>query len=138
MKVESTKGAGISGVRRAGKSGKTGSSDFSKLLDETAEAGPSAGSSGVQSVDSALSVQEVRDREGNARRARERAEFMLDRLDDIRHGLLMGAIPSDRLEELAAAVRRQREDVDDPRLIQILDEIELRARVELAKLQRSV
>lgn len=138
MKVESTKGAGISGVRRTGKSGKTGSSEFSKLLDETAEAGQATGPSGVQSVDSVLTVQEVGDREGNARRARERAELMLDRLDDIRHGLLMGAIPNDRLEELAAAVRRQREAVDDPRMVEILDEIELRARVELAKFQRSV
>jgi len=138
MKVESSKGAGIGGVRRTGKAGKAGSSDFSRLLDETEGTAPAAGTGGIQSVDSVLSVQEVGDREGNARRARERAELMLDRLDDIRHGLLMGAIPNDRLEELAAAVRRQREAVEDPRLVEILDEIELRARVELAKFQRSV
>ena len=138
MKVESTKGTGISGVRRGGKAGKAGSSDFSKLLDETAEAGQAAGPSAVQSVDSVLSVQEVGGREGGRKRARERAELMLDRLEDIRHGLLMGAIPRDRLQELASAVRRQREAIDDPRLFEILDEIELRARVELAKLERSV
>lgn len=138
MKVESTKGTGIGGVRRGGKAGKSGASDFSKLLDETAETAQTPGSSGVQPVDSALSVQEVGDREGGRRRARERAELMLDRLEDIRHGLLMGAIPRDRLQELAATVHRQREAVDDPRLVEILDEIELRARVELAKLERSV
>jgi len=138
MKVESTKGTGISGVRRGGKAGKSGSSDFSKLLDETAEAGQAAGPNAVQSVDSVLSVQEVGGREGGRKQARERAELMLDRLEDIRHGLLMGAIPRDRLQELAAAVRRQREAIDDPRLVEILDEIELRARVELAKLERSV
>jgi hypothetical protein len=137
MKVESTKGTGISGVRR-GKAGKSGSSDFSKLLDETAEAGQAAGPSGVQSVDSVLSVQEVGGREGGRKRARERAELLLDRLEDIRHGLLMGAIPRDRLQELATAVRHQREAIDDPRLVEILDEIELRARVELAKFERSV
>lgn len=138
MKVESTKGAGIGGVRRAGKSGKTGSAEFSRLLDEAPEAGQAAAPGGVHSVDSVLTAQEVGDRSGGARRARERAELILDRLDDIRHGLLMGAIPRDRLEELAAAVRRQREAVDDPRIVEILDEIELRARVELAKFQRSV
>ena len=138
MKVESTKGAGISGVRRAGKSGKAGGSDFSRLLDEVGETGPAVGSGGVQSVDSALSVQEVGDRKGNARRARERADLLLDRLEDIRHGLLAGSIPRDRLQELATAVRRQRESIDDPRLTEILDEIELRARVELAKFERSV
>lgn len=138
MKVESTKGTGIGGVRRGGKSGKAGSSDFSKLLDETAEAGQTSGPSGVQSVDSVLSVQEVGDHQGGRRRARQHAEQMLDRLEDIRHGLLVGAIPHDRLQELATAVRQQREALDDPHLIEILDEIELRARVELAKFERSV
>ena len=138
MKVESTKGAGISGIRRSGKSGKSGASDFSKLLDETAEASGVAGAAGVQSVDSVFAAQEVGDREGSARRAREQADLMLDRLDDIRHGLLMGAIPRDRLQQLADAVRQQREAVGDPRIVEILDEIELRARVELAKLERSV
>lgn len=138
MKVESTKGAGISGVRRSGKAGKTGSSDFSKLLDETAEASGASGVAGVQSVDSVFAAQEVGDREGSARRAREQADLMLDRLDDIRHGLLMGAIPRDRLHQLAEAVRHQREAFDDPRIVEILNEIELRARVELAKLERSV
>ncbi|MEQ8813761.1 MAG: flagellar assembly protein FliX [Thalassobaculum sp.] len=138
MKVESTKGTGIGGIRRSGKSGKTGGSEFSKLLDETAEAGQAAGPSGVQPVDSVLSVQEVGDREGGRRRARERADLLLDRLEDIRHGLLIGAIPHDRLQELATAMRQQRETIDDPQLKEILDEIELRARVELAKFERSV
>lgn len=138
MKVESTKGTGIGGVRRGGKTGKSGASDFSKLLDETAEAGQASGPSGVQTVDSVLSVQEVGDHQGGRRRARQHAELMLDRLEDIRHGLLVGAIPRDRLQDLATAVRRQREALDDPQLIEILDEIELRARVELAKFERSV
>jgi hypothetical protein len=138
MKVDSTKGTGISGVRRGGKSGKSGASEFSKFLDETAETGQTAGPAGVQSVDSVLSVQEVGERHGGRRQARARAELMLDRLEDIRHGLLMGAIPRDRLQDLATAVRQQREAVDDPRIVEILDEIELRARVELAKLERSV
>ncbi len=138
MKVESTKGAGIGGVRRSGKTGKSGGSEFSKLLDETAEAGQVAGPSGVQSVDSVLSVQEVGDQGGGRRRARERADLLLDKLEDIRHGLLLGAIPRDRLQELATAVRRQREAIDDPQIVEILDEIELRARVELAKFERSV
>src|SRR3546814_13241298 len=101
----------------------------------SSDLGPAAPAGGVQSVDSVLSVQEVGDRQGNARRARERAELMLDRLDDIRHGLLTGAIPKDRLEELATTLRRQREAVDDPRLGAIRDENVLRPRVELAQLR---
>jgi hypothetical protein len=59
---------------------------------------------------------------------------MLDELEQIRLGLLLGAIPRAKLEQLAQLVRARREQVDDPRLMAILDEIELRAAVELAKL----
>ena len=62
---------------------------------------------------------------------------MLDKLEEIRLGLLLGTIPQSRLEQLAHLVRAQREQVNDPKLTAILDEIELRAAVELAKLTRS-
>jgi hypothetical protein len=48
----------------------------------------------------------------------------------------MGTIPMAKLEALAQLVRAKREQIDDPKLIEILDEIELRAAVELAKLSR--
>jgi hypothetical protein len=59
---------------------------------------------------------------------------MLDELEQIRLGLLLGQIPQARLEQLAQMVRARREQLDDPKLIAILDDIELRAAVELAKL----
>ncbi|MCH9020057.1 MAG: hypothetical protein IIA73_06805 [Proteobacteria bacterium] len=59
---------------------------------------------------------------------------MLDRLDEIRHALLFGAIPRHRLLALQREVREKRVAVADPRLNQLLDEIDLRAAVELAKL----
>ena len=63
-------------------------------------------------------------------------EDLLDELDQIRIGLLTGSLPRATLERLAARVEAKRHRVDDPSLIQILDEIELRAAVELAKLGR--
>ena len=61
---------------------------------------------------------------------------MLDLLDDLRHGLLRGAVPVSKLEGLLSLVRNQRDRIDDPRLAEVLDEIEVRAAVELAKLER--
>jgi len=46
----------------------------------------------------------------------------------------MGAIPKDRLGNLVRLVRARRDGVMDPKLTAILDDIELRAMVELAKL----
>ncbi len=39
---------------------------------------------------------------------------ILDRLEEIRRGLLMGSIPKDRLQELAHLVREKRERGADP------------------------
>lgn len=61
---------------------------------------------------------------------------LLDRLDEIRMGLLMGTIPTDRLNNLLRLVRGSRDGAMDPKLNAILDDIELRAMVELAKLGR--
>ena len=61
---------------------------------------------------------------------------MLDRLEDLRHGLLLGIIPHDRLTDLAVMARQRQDDLTDPALRQILRDIELRARVELAKFER--
>ena len=59
---------------------------------------------------------------------------MLDRLEEIRTGLLLGSIPRSQLHELAQVAQQTRESFVDPALSDVLDDIELRARVELAKL----
>jgi hypothetical protein len=61
---------------------------------------------------------------------------MLDHLEEIRLGLLLGTIPMAKLEQLGQLVRAKRDQINDPQLLAILDEIELRAAVELAKLSR--
>ena len=85
-------------------------------------------------VDALLAAQELPDALSERRKARARGETILQRLDAIRLGLLAGSIPASQLNELARVVRDHREQVMDPQLREILDEIELRAEVELAKL----
>jgi len=59
---------------------------------------------------------------------------MLERLEDIRVGMLTGYVSKDRLEDLVRLVNDKRPGAVDGRLRDVLDEIELRAKVELAKL----
>jgi len=89
-------------------------------------------------MNTVLALQEAPDAtRGRAKkRAQERGNMMLDQLEEIRLGLLLGTIPMAKLEQLATLVRAKREQIDDPKLLSILDEIELRAAVELAKLSR--
>jgi hypothetical protein len=94
---------------------------------------------GYTDLTTVLALQEAPDattRNRARQRAKERGGLMLDHLEEIRLGLLTGTIPVAKLEQLGQLVRAKREQIDDPKLLEILDEIELRAAVELAKLSR--
>ena len=65
-----------------------------------------------------------------------RGEDLLDRLDELRLGILTGRFPKEKLAELAQRLRQKREQGVDPALDAILAEIELRAEVEIAKYTR--
>lgn len=87
----------------------------------------------VASVDSLLSIQEVPDHGERARRAIRRGTEMLDVLDEVKIGLLAGVQTEEKLVRLLKVVESRSGEVADPGLADILDGIELRARVELAK-----
>lgn len=118
-------------------------SDFADELRESGSAAPTSApvdSQPVGAVESILSVQEVPDatEERSRALARDYGEAVLDRLEALRRDILLGAIPKEKLAELAHTLRAHRNKSDDPRLNAILDEIELRAKVEIAKLTRDV
>ncbi|HET9161716.1 MAG TPA: flagellar assembly protein FliX [Caulobacteraceae bacterium] len=92
-----------------------------------------AGTSPVSSIDALLALQSVGTPLERRRRAVGRAGRILDLLDDVKVALLEGAMNPSALATLVAAVHEQRDRTDDPRLEGVLDEIETRAAVELAK-----
>lgn len=125
-------------AKRSGKSDKA-SGDFSKHIEGAA--GTQAGVSGVlpaQSLDAVLTIQELGDSTsgGGKAKAQKWANDLLDQLDELRIGIIGGVIPESELSRIANMVEIQRAHTDDPELSPILDEIELRAKVELAKYQR--
>lgn len=98
------------------------------------EGGRAAGVAGAGAL---LSLQEIPARADDEReRGRERGERLLERLEELRDGLLMGRMAPDTVRRLADEVDQARSEIDDPGLNEILDEIELRVHVELAKLRR--
>jgi hypothetical protein len=111
------------------------STEFSNHLSEepTAAAAPLAGTGALGGVDALLSLQEVDDAATGRSKGLQRADDLLDRLDEIQMGLLTGGLSRENLQELAWAVRQRRGESVDPRLNELLDQIELRAAVELAK-----
>jgi hypothetical protein len=86
-------------------------------------------------MSSLLSLQEMPDATRGRSRGLARAQDMLQGLEEIRQGLLAGAMPESRLRSLSAMLRQGRGTIDDPRLISLLDDVELRVEVEIAKLE---
>jgi hypothetical protein len=82
-------------------------------------------------------VDDVEERKKRRQRSFERGKGLLTILDEIKLELLGGGqlSPGPMLKLIATIEGRER-DSGDPHLEEIVDEIELRARVELAKLRR--
>jgi hypothetical protein len=95
---------------------------------------PTAATS-VATLDALLALQEVGGPLERRRKAVRRAGKILDILDEVKLALLDGALPASALDRLLVVVREERGGADDPRLQSLLDEIETRAAVELAKLE---
>ncbi len=123
-------------VRRASKSSDVDATGFAKHMDAASEADSAApahamGQAGA--VSGVLGAQEVDDALARAARGKLRAEDMLDKLDEIRMGVLSGTLSKEKLMKLSQVVNSRRAEISDPRLVSLLDEIDLRARVEIAK-----
>jgi hypothetical protein len=134
MKIERFSGPKAAASRRSGSSAAAGGGGFARALAE----GPSqpaspAGSSPVQSVNALLALQEVGDSTEGRKRARRRAEELLDKLEELRLAIALGEVPLSQLETLAHSLAQRQGATDDPKLAQIINEIEIRAAVELAK-----
>ena len=136
MKVDPARRTNVSNTKRSKGTVKSTDLAFTSVLDAELRTEQSTANLEVSTVD-ALSPLELTTADSNKKHTNSRAALILDRLDDIRQGLLIGAISKPRLEELAGTIKETRESAMNPEMSDILDEIELRAKVELAKLEGS-
>ena len=138
MKVTGTGGVGQAGGPRAARGG--GEGFRLPSMEETSGPQQTSGVSttaAVMGVDALLTLQDIGGPLERRRRAVGRAGRLLDILDHVKLALLDGELSTADLQGLQRALREQREATDDPRLEGLLDEIETRAAVELAKLEQA-
>jgi hypothetical protein len=134
MKIESNRPVGPAGIRKDGKRSGSGFADALRPEEETsaqAVSGPSV----LNGIDALFALQEVPDATTERSRAFARADEMLDRLEDLKRGLLLGSIGPSKLADLARLAKEGSSQISDPKVREVLQDIELRARVELAKLE---
>jgi len=129
-----------SNVRRSSSTG--GTSSFSDVLSAAQSEGLFSASeasdvSATASLSGLLALQEISEEERRKQRLVKQGKNMLDTLEDLRQKLLIGEIPSHLLGDLERSLSAQKEGISDPHLLMIIEDIELRVAVELAKLEMS-
>ena len=93
-----------------------------------------ASSTPLATVDALLALQGEGDAGERKRRSVQRGNDLLDALDRLKAALLSGRVSTADLQTIAARLAERRELSGDPRLDDLISHIELRARVEMAKL----
>lgn len=128
-------------ANRVRKAGKVGGSSFIDALDnvggveETQGVEATGSVAGMSGLGGLLGAQEVSEDEVQRRKAQKQGKVTLDVLAELRDALIIGTLPLATIRNLESIVAQERGTTTDPVLNGILDEIELRAAVEIAKLQ---
>lgn len=140
MKIDGTKSSSdVQKKKEAGKSLGQGGS-FGSMIgggDSVSSVNSGGLSSGIASIDVLLAAQSAEDpaQQKSKRRMQERAKDILGKLNEIKIAILTNRVTVGHMISIADVVATHRENISDPELSAILDEIDLRAHVELAKLQ---
>jgi hypothetical protein len=95
-----------------------------------------SGAGSINNIDALLALQAAPDPLEKRKKALRRADDILDILEELRIGLLNGHVPETRLKQLSHLASTHHGMATNTRLADLLDGIELRAQVELAKLGR--
>lgn len=101
--------------------------------EETSKAASSGAASAVTGIDAILALQAVEDPLFAKRKAIKRGQAILDVLEELKADLLAARADKGQLKQLVTLLQQARGQ-SDPQLDALIDDIELRARVELAKL----
>lgn len=135
MRIDATnRTSGVAGRSATGKAGSgpafvpVGEHGVARV-NTAAPVAPAAG------LDAILALQAVGDFSESRRKAVSRGRSLLDLLEGMKADLLVGQVSGDRLDAMVQQLMAMRERVE-PDLDALIDDIELRVRVELAKLGR--
>lgn len=126
-----------SGVGRGSAAGRAGAgADFNPIgAAAPARVAGNMPAQAMTGMDSILALQSVDEPLGRKKKAIKRGASLLDELDAIKADLLVGRVSADRLDGMIGMLSELRERTM-PGLDSLLDDIDLRVRVELAKFGR--
>lgn len=139
MKIEGPgQSKGISKTDKKAGSASAGGASFSSMISRgPSQAASSGNMQSIAQIDALLALQGAED--PTARKSKNalklRANTILDMLDGVRLKMLGGQLTVGDMIDIADVVASHREKISDPVLTDIMDEIDLRAQVEIAKMR---
>jgi hypothetical protein len=125
-----------SAVTSASRRPGAGGASFEPAGKDTSKAAGPRAAAPLATLDAILALQTEEDPAERRRRSAQRGRDLLDALDGLKAGLLSGAVSAGKLGQVARILAGAGSS-GDPGLDAIIGEIELRAKVELAKLGRT-
>lgn len=133
MKVNGPSGAAPAGGQRPVRSAGGFSMPQMSGAAPSSAAAATAPASAVADVSALMALQGVETATERRRRAIRRGGTLLDRLDELKIAMLSGEAGEGALERLGRTLREERPEDEDTGLTGLLQQIDLRAAVELAK-----
>ncbi len=133
MKIES--GRPVTSAGAAKSAGKTAAPGFAPATDGPARTAATAAAGALTPLDALIALQTEEDPARRRARQAKRGVDALDALEDLERGLLLGRAPG-ALKAQLERLRREAESTGEPGLDAVLNEIDIRLAVELAKLER--
>lgn len=141
MKIEGPSKTGkTSKTGKASNAGKSDGTFGAMVADAAKEASGASATQSIGKVDALLAVQATESATERTARKRmhERGENILRKLDQIRLGILTGRLNIGELIDIADVLASHREKISDPKMSAMLDEIDLRAQIEIAKMRKAL
>jgi hypothetical protein len=133
VRIETNQRTAVVGARNATvRAGGAGAAFSLESVASAARPAATEAAAPATSLDALLALQAVEDPLLKRRKLVRRGSALLDTLEAMRADVLVGGIGEGRLNQLLALVGQARERAE-PELDALIDDIELRARVELAK-----
>lgn len=141
MKVEGPSKTQKAGkTEKAKKAGKTDGTFGAMVASAAQETSAAEATQSIAKVDALLAVQGAESATERKARGRmhQRASSILDRLDGLKMSILSGGLTLGQVIDIADVVASHREKISDPEMSALLDEIDLRAQIELAKMRKAM
>jgi hypothetical protein len=132
MRITGPSGTGVAASTRETRRTASGSFTLAEP-EQTPSAKAPAAPNSIGGIDALLALQGVEEPTERRRRAVKRGRHALDALDELKLGLLSGALDTVALVRLKAVVADLKESSGDSALDAVLAEISLRVEVEVAK-----